>query len=403
MLEKGKKNNLLLFVFLLITVIIAVAFLARVNSNVAEGMKNLASNKLDMGDSLETRTIFDTFSYGRSIHILAMLLVGFGFLMTFMKDHGFTSITATFLAVSISIPVYMLIKSMGSGDFVKDVISMDSFLCAEFAAASLLIAMGAVLGKLNLDQYFVMALIFVPAYIFNEWLILDSGLFKGFMDVGGSVVIHAFGAYFGMGMITATAGKFGEKSTCETDKISTMLCLLGSMVLWIFWPSFTSAVVPADHAILTSINTVFALCGSTIATYIFSKAIRGKIEIDDIANAALAGGVAIGSVCGSTNPGFAMIIGILAGSLSTIGYTVIQPKVEKFLKGTDSCGVYNLHGMPGILGGISAVFITGNIKSQLLGILVTLAVAFVCGKITGIITGFVGTKKDLYKDEEDFL
>jgi ammonium transporter Rh len=254
-----------------------------------------------------------------------------------------------------------------------------------------------------MDQYLIMGLLFVPAYIFNEWLILESGMFKGFLDTGGSIVIHAFGAYFGMGVIANTLSKFKEDDTCEHDSNSNQFCLLGSMILWIFWPSFTSAIVAPERVVLTSINTVFALCGATLATYIFTKLIRGKIEIEDIANAALAGGVAIGSTCDMTTPGYAMLIGIAAGALSVIGYSMIAPKLEKLIKGTDTCGINNLHGMPGILGGIVAIFITGHAGTQLLGIVVTVLVAFLCGKITGTVISLLGKKEFTYSDRDEFI
>ena len=36
----------------------------------------------------------------------------------------------------------------------------------------------------------------------NEWMVLDGGLgvTHGFMDAAGSITIHAFGAYFGVGL-----------------------------------------------------------------------------------------------------------------------------------------------------------------------------------------------------------
>jgi len=46
---------------------------------------------------------------------MAMLLVGFGFLMVFVRKYGRSALTATFLLVSISIPVYMLINSNTAG------------------------------------------------------------------------------------------------------------------------------------------------------------------------------------------------------------------------------------------------------------------------------------------------
>lgn len=395
-----KRKAGLLIVFLLITVAMAVAFFPSVNGNVAEGLGSITAIDTDSLDGA-TRTIFDSISYARSIHILAMLLLGFGFLMVFLRGHEFTTLTATFLAVSISIPVYLLVKSFLPGEF--EVMNISGFLYAEFAAASLLICMGAVLGRLKMDQYFVLSILFTVAYIFNEWLLLESGLFEGFLDTGGSVAIHAFGAYFGLGVVATTAKKFQDKPGPKTNKVSNEFCLLGSMVLWLFWPSFTSAVVAPELGYLTVLNTVLALCGSTLATYVFSKLIRGKIEVEDIANAALAGGVCIGSTCSTANPGFAMVIGICAGTLSTLGFAIIAPKVCKFIRGTDTCGVHNLHGMPGLLGGLFGIAITGNVGVQVGAVVATVVVGLVLGRVCGAILGLFGTKEVPYSDEGDFL
>ena len=175
------------------------------------------------------------------------------------------------------------------------------------------------------------------------------------------------------------------------------------MILWLFWPSFTSSVVEPEKGYLTVLNTVLALCGSTLATYVFTKLIRGKIEIEDIANAALAGGVAIGSTCSTANPGFAMVIGICAGTLSTLGFAIIAPKVCKLIRGTDTCGVHNLHGMPGLLGGLFGIAITGNVGVQVGAVIATVVVGLVLGRVCGAILSLMGTKEDTYNDEDDFI
>ena len=54
-------------------------------------------------------TLTDVQKYYRAIHIMAMLLLGFGFLMVFVRKYGRSALTATFLLVSISIPLYYLI------------------------------------------------------------------------------------------------------------------------------------------------------------------------------------------------------------------------------------------------------------------------------------------------------
>lgn len=396
----SSKNTVFLIVAFIFFIAVAVAFCPAVNENIAEGMKQITGQSIDTGSmSYDARTIFDTLCYNRSIHILAMLLLGFGFLMVVVRGHGYSSITATLLAVSIAIPVYMLIKSfMGEGS----ALTVDAFMWGEFAAASLLIAIGAPLGRLTMDQYLLLGILFVPVYLFNEWLILESGAFTGFQDTGGSVVIHAFGAYFGLGLVATTAKKMSSGPSCESDSVSNQFSLLGSLLLWVFWPSFTSAVASPERVVLTAINTVFALAGATIATYIFSKLIRGKVDIEDIANASLAGGVAIGSTCDIANPGMSMLIGLAAGILSTVGYAIIAPKVQKLIRGTDTCGVHNLHGMPGLLGGLSAIIVTGNAGTQIICMIITIAVALVGGRIVGAIIGLLGTKKELYSDLDEF-
>ena len=396
----NSRNTVFLIIALIVCIGVAIAFCPAVNKNIAEGMAQLTGQSIDTSSmSYDARTIFDTLCYNRSIHILAMLLLGFGFLMVVVRGHGYSSITATLLAVSTAIPVYMLIKSfMGEGS----ALSIDAFMWAEFAAASLLIAIGAPLGRLTMDQYLLMGALFIPVYLFNEWLILESGMFTGFQDTGGSVVIHAFGAYFGLGLVATTAKKFENGPSCESDSVSNQFSLLGSLVLWVFWPSFTSAVASPERVVLTAINTVFALAGATLATYICSKLIRGKVDIEDIANASLAGGVAIGSTCDIANPGMSMLIGIAAGILSTVGYSIIAPKVQKLIRGADTCGVHNLHGMPGLLGGLSAIIITGNVGTQLLCMIITVVVAFIGGRIVGAIVGLLRTKEELYSDIDEF-
>jgi hypothetical protein len=51
-----------------------------------------------------------------------------------------------------------------------------------------------------------------------------------------------------------------------------------------------------------------------------SIALRRKMAISDIANVALAGGIVIGSTRDHAAPGVAMLIGVLAETLSVVGF-----------------------------------------------------------------------------------
>ncbi len=46
----------------------------------------------------------------------------------------------------------------------------------QVCSASLLIAAGAVSGRLRMYRYLVLGLLFVPCYMLNEWIVPEGGL-----------------------------------------------------------------------------------------------------------------------------------------------------------------------------------------------------------------------------------
>lgn len=344
--------------------------------------------------------------YNYSIHILAMLVVGFGFLMVFVKRYGFSATTGTYLVVATGLPLYMFLRANGMVGHALTPHSVETLMLAEFAVATTLIGMGAVLGRLRVFQYALLALLLVPLYALNEWLVLDngSGLTKGFQDSAGSIVIHAFGAYFGLAASLALTTAQQRSRPIESDPTSDRFSMLGSMVLWLFWPSFATAIVPFEEMPQTIVNTLLSLSGATLATYFLSTYLhKGKTSMMDMANAALAGGVSIGSTCNIVGPTGAFTIGVLAGVLSVIGYVFIQPMLESKIKLIDTCGVHNLHGMPGLLGGLSAmVVVPGVAGAQIAGIGISLAIALVGGLVVGTVIKITGTVEHPYEDYPEF-
>jgi ammonium transporter Rh len=351
----------------------------------------------------DVSAILDVQQYNRAIHIMAMLLIGFGFLMVFVKKYGRSAITATFLLVSVSIPMYLAVTGM---NIFEEKSEIEHFILAEFGAASLLIAAGAVLGRIKMYQYIVLGLLFIPFYVLNELVVVDDyfGFVGTIADTGGSIVIHAFGAIFGIAAAISLTTKLHRETPILTDVTSDRYSLLGSMVLWVFWPSFCAALVPAELIPHTIVNVFLALCGSTVATYIASISIRGKINAADIANAALAGGVAIGATCDFATHTEAMIIGVVAGVISTIGFAIFQEKQEKFHKIVDTCGVSNLHGVPGIFGGLAAIVVVEGIDvgAQIKGIVITVVLAVISGLLSGKIISLFGKTEDIYNDAAGF-
>ena len=54
----------------------------------------------------------------------------------------------------------------------------------------------------------------------------------------------------------------------------------------------------------------------------------------------------------------------IASVVSVVGYTVIQPMMERRLALFDTCGVHNLHGMPGVLGAIVSAIVLVTASSD---------------------------------------
>ncbi len=351
----------------------------------------------------EARTVAQ---YNYIIHILAMLLVGFGFLMVFVRRYGFGAVTGTYLVVATGLPLYVLLRANGIFGHALSPHTLDAILFAELSVAAALIAMGAVLGRLRVFQYALLALLLVPLYLLNEWIVLDNalGLTDGFQDTAGSIVIHAFGAYFGLAMSIVLTTQYQRSKPIESDPTSDRFAMLGSMVLWLFWPSFATALSPLEDMPQVVANTLLALSGATIATYFLSYKLNGgKTSMVDMANAALAGGVGIGSVCDVVSPTGAFGIGLLSGAISVIGYVFLLPLLERRFNLVDTCGVHNLHGLPGLLGGFSALLVVPGIATaQLTGIGITLGIALTGGLVAGVIIRITGTTREPYEDSVEF-
>lgn len=66
---------------------------------------------------------------------------------------------------------------------------------ADFGAGAVLISFGAILGKVSIFQLWCFATLEIFFYCLNEAILME--LFK-VADIGGSMVIHTFGAFFGL-------------------------------------------------------------------------------------------------------------------------------------------------------------------------------------------------------------
>lgn len=104
--------------------------------------------------------------------------------------------------------------------------------------------------------------------------------------------------------------------------LSDLVSMIGTLFLFAFWPSFNAALGNGSQAQRTVINTYLSISCSVIASIICSKIIHeGKLEMEIVLNASLAGGVALGTSADIiVSPYGSMIVGFIAGSVSSFGF-----------------------------------------------------------------------------------
>ncbi|NWH57532.1 RHAG protein, partial [Geococcyx californianus] len=290
-----------------------------------------------------------------------MIFVGFGFLMTFLKKYGFSSVGINMLIAAFGLQWGTLMQGFWHMHNGKIHVNIKSMINADFSTATALISFGAVLGKTSPVQMLILTILEITIFACNEHLVTQ--IFQA-SDVGASMTIHAFGAYFGLA-VTLVLYRRALKNKHENEEStyhSDLSAMIGTLFLWIFWPSFNSAIASDTIDQTTAVvNTYCSLAACTVVTFALSSLVdqRGKFSMVLIQNATLAGGVAVGTCADMPiRPFAAMCIGSIAGIVSVLGFHFLTPLLASKLNIQDTCGVHNLHGLPGILGGIAGIVVT---------------------------------------------
>ena len=224
-----------------------------------------------------------------------------------------------------------------------------------------------------------------------------------------------FGAYFGLA-VSWMLGTPGKSAEAEGGHVSDIFSLIGTVFLWIYWPSFNAGPLEGDSAgqQRAVINTIISLTFSTVGAFFVSSLLSHtyKFRPVDIQNATLAGGVAIGAVADLTlNPADPALIGLAAGMLSAFGYAKILVFLEEKIHLHDTCGIHNLHAMPSVLGGVASVVLAAikgtrmhdvphpyhgryQAGDQAIAIAFTLGTAISSGLIVGYVLTFLKPSTD---------
>merc|ERR1711892_1292292 len=446
--EKTVQSSLHIFALIFLQIIIVILFSLFVRYDPKTAQRSAHSVEEGGGQIRDTYPIF------QDVHV--MIFLGFGFLMTFLKKYGLSAVSLNLMCSALAIEIFTLVYGFfhlhcenpqfefGSGDCPSlwpyiDV-NLGTMISADFATAAVLISFGVVLGVTSPLQLIVMTVVETIIFVVNEVIGRD---FIGAVDAGDTIFVHLFGAYFGLAVVRVLYNPEHAKSEKEGSSYSSdLFSMIGTIFLWMFWPSFNAgAAVTGDAQQRAVINTYYSLCSCVMAAFAFSALVSPskKFSMEHLQNATLAGGVSVGACADMMlTPGGSLIIGSLAGILSVCGFQYIQPCLLKNLKIHDSCGVHNLHGMPGLFRGLLSVLMAGlassdtydkysagvedkslveifpalagegtalgQALSQFLAIILTLAFAVVGGLVTGLLMLILGKMErmegdDFYNDD----
>lgn len=337
--------------------------------------------------------------YNKNMDIWFMLMM-VAFLMIFIRKFEWGTALAVLLSAAGSFLAYMFIQQFYFG---LEVWTQALMIRAVICSITIVIGIGVFLGLCKMWQYFLVGILFAPAYALLEYVLANGLLDFVATDPGGSMLVHMCAAYFGIGVALTLREKKSWDEPMYSSTHSVTFVWLGSMLLWILWPSFVTSLVSSEEATWGMITCYMAGLGSIVSTYFVTMICQGKVNPLIYTYAMLAGPVAIGSPMLSVGPWGALFIGVVAGAVSSLCFIYMQPVMCKLIGSVDMMGVHNLHGMAGWVGALSICLINLSIDNAIFAV-VTCALSVGTGALAGIVIRLTRGKMDVIADDDtDFI
>jgi len=226
-----------------------------------------------------------------------------------------------------------------------------------------------------------------------------------FHDFAGSIVVHAVGGWLALPaviLLGARSNRYRKDGAISAHPPSNIPFLaLGAWILAVGWFGFNvmSAQTIDKISGLVAVNSLMAMVGGTLAAVALGRNDPGFVH-----NGPLAGLVAVCAGSDLMHPMGALVVGAVAGALFVAMFTLTQNR----WKIDDVLGVWPLHGLCGLWGGIAAgIFGTQalgglggvHLGAQLIGSLLGVAWASLTGLVVyGTLKAVMGLR--LSQEEE---
>jgi len=233
----------------------------------------------------------------------------------------------------------------------------------------------------------------------QAWLAATFG--AEFHDFAGSIVVHAVGGWIALPavlLLGARRGRYSKEGAVAAHPPSNIPFLaLGAWILTVGWFGFNvmSAQTLDKMNGLVAMNSLMAMAGGTLVALLM-----GRNDPGFAYNGPLAGLVAVCAGSDLMHPLGALVTGGMAGAIFVWMFTRTQNK----WKIDDVLGVWPLHGLCGLWGGLAAGIFglqalggRGGVSfmSQLVGSVMGIAIAAVGGWVVyGLLKKTVGIRLD---------
>ena len=293
--------------------------------------------------------------------------------MAFLKDEG--KITVHHVATSIPESVFMMFQMT-------------------FAIITPALITGAVAERMKFAALLCFItlwslVVYVPV---AHWVWEPGGWLaeKGVLDFAGGTVVHINAGVSGLvaALILRPRNGFGKESMAPHNLVLTVT---GASLLWVGWFGFNagSAGAADGRAGMAMLVTQFATAVGALTWMSVEWLRRGKPSVLGLVSGAVSGLVAITPASGFVDVTGALAIGAAAGVACYWGATALKSRFGY----DDSLDVFGVHAIGGIVGALlTGAFalktiggVEGNIGTQAIGVLATIAYASVMTSIILVI------------------
>lgn len=285
--------------------------------------------------------------------LISVLWIVYGYTLTFGEGNWFFGDFEHLLLVGIDITdvngsIYELIWVAFQGSF---------------ACITCCLILGAFAERIRFSAVLIfMVLWFTFSYIPMAHMVWGGGILgdEGALDFAGGTVVHINAAVAGLMGAYLLKNRIGYNRE-PLKPFNLPYVYLGAAILYIGWFGFNagSSTHADEIAGLAFINTVAATAAAVLSWSFAEWVLRGKPSCLGAASGVIAGLVGITPAAGFVGVGGAMLIGLICGFAGVWGVS----SLKRILKIDDTCDVFGVHGVCGIVG----CLLTGIFASKSLG------------------------------------